>query len=207
MINRITGMSPRKAALMAGLAFITTIFIVTAIDDFILPNFVVPGDTAALASDIESNTMLFGIAVVGYLTVLALDSVIGLAFYAILKPANKKLASVVVAFRLMYAGILIVSLIALSFQFIDAYGYGFIKLVGYVFFAVHLFALGYSVFKTGYIPKILGILLMIASFCYIVFFVDFLPETLLIISMLVMAIAELSLSIWLIIKRNKMPGK
>lgn len=206
MKNRITDISPRKAAIIAGFAFIITILIVTFIDDFVLSNFIVPGDTATLASDIEANGMLFGIAVTGYLIILALDAVIALAFYVILKPANKNLASLTAALRLLYAGILVISLFALVLQFIDVYGYGFIKLIGYIFFATHIFVLGYSVFKSGYIPRSLGVLLIIASFCYIVFFVNFiLPEALLIIFMLTMAIAELSLSIWLLVKRGKLP--
>ncbi|NNK19581.1 MAG: DUF4386 family protein, partial [Maribacter sp.] len=65
---------------------------------------------------------------------------------------------------------------------------------------------GYSVFKSEYIPKSLGILLVLASFTYIVFFVDFhLPETLEEITKLTMAAAELSLSIWLMVKRNGLP--
>lgn len=108
--------------------------------------------------------------------------------------------------RLLYVCILASGWFALVFQVIDVYGYAFTKLFGYVFFALHIFVLGYSVFKSGYIPKSLGILLIIASFTYIVFFVDLdLPEISMVIMMLIMAIAELSLSIWLMVKRNSIP--
>lgn len=206
MKNYMTDLAPSKAALVVGIAFITSIFIVTLVDDLLLANFVVPGDTAALARDIEANRKLFGFAVAGYLLVLLLDSAIGLALYAVLKPAHKKLASLTAALRLLYAGILVIGLLALAFQIIDVYNYASIKLFGYVFFALHIFVLGYSVFQSGYIPKSLGILLMLASFTYIVFFVDFhLSETLKMIIMFTMLIAELSLSIWLIVKRNRLP--
>jgi hypothetical protein len=100
----------------------------------------------------------------------------------------------------------IIGLFALALRNIDVYGYASLKLVGYIFFALHILVLGYSVFKSGYIPKSLGILLIIASFTYIVFFVDLnLPEALMTIIMLTMAIAELSLSIWLIVKRKRLP--
>ena len=73
-------------------------------------------------------------------------------------------------------------------------------------FALHIFVLGYAVFRSGYIPKIIGILLVVASFTYVVFFVDLhLPETLLVVTMLIMAVAELSLSVWLIVKRDQLP--
>ena len=191
--------------MVVGVAFITSVFIVTLIDDFLLANFVVPGDTAALARDIETNRKIFGFAVVGYLLVLMLDAVIGVALYVVLKSANKNLASLVGALRLLYAFILVIGLFALVFEIIDVYGYASVKLVGYAFFAAHILALGYSVYKSDYIPKSLGILLMLASFTYIVFFVEVnLPEILMVSIMLIMGIAELSLSIWLIVKRNKL---
>lgn len=195
-----------KAAMAVGIAFITSVIVVTLVDDFLLANFVVPGDTEELANDIEANEKLFGFAVVGYLFVLVLDSIIGLALYVVLKLANKNLALLTSILRLLYAFILTVGLFALAFQITDAYGYASIKLVGYILFAMHIFVLGYSVFKSGYIPKSLGIFLILASFTYITFFVDFhLPEALMVVIMLIMAIAELSLSIWLIIKRNELP--
>ena len=206
MKNIIDEISTRKAAIVVGIAFITSVIIVTLIDDILLANFVVPGDTAALARDIEANGKLFGFAVVGYLLVLALDSIIGLALYVVLKPANKNLALLTAVLRLLYVGILVSGLFALVFQTIDIYDYEKIKLFGYIFFALHIFVLGYSIFKSGYIPKSFGILLIFASFTYIVFFVDLhLSEIHEVSIMLIMAIAELSLCVWLMVKRNKLP--
>ena len=206
MKNLTASLSTSKAAMVVGIAFITSVIIVSLVDDVLLANFVVPGDTAALSKDIEANRTLFGFAVVGYLLVLALDSIIGLALYVVLKPANKKFALLTAVLRLLYVCILVSGLLALVFQFIDVYGYASIKLFGYVFFAIHIFILGYTVFKSGYIPKIIGILLILASFTYIVFFVDLdLSELLEVFIMLTMAIAELSLSIWLLVKRNTLP--
>lgn len=206
MKNYITNLSSSKAAMVVGISFITSVFIVTLVDDFLLANFVVPGDTEALARDIEANGRLFGFAIVGYLIVLVLDSIIGLALYVVLKPSNKNLALYTSVLRLLYAFTLVIGLFALAINIIDVYDYASIKLLGYIFFALHIFVLGYSILKSGYIPKSLGILLMFASFTYIVFFVDLhLPETLEVITMSTMAIAELSLSIWLIVKRNRLP--
>ena len=206
MKNLTASLSTSKAAMVVGIAFITSVLIVSLVDDVLLANFVVPGDTAALSKDIEANRTLFVFAVVGYLLVLALDSIIGLALYVVLKPANKKFALLTAVLRLLYVCILVSGLLALVFQFIDVYGYASIKLFGYVFFALHIFILGYTVFNSGYIPKIIGILLILASFTYIIFFVDLdLSEFLEVFIMLTMAIAEFSLSIWLLVKRNTLP--
>ena len=193
--------------MVVGIAFIASIIIVTIVDDFLLANFVVPGDTAALARDIESNGKVFGFAVVGYLLVLALDSVIGLALYVVLKPGNKNLALLTATLRLLYAGILVSGLFALVIHVVDVNGYATIRLFGYMFFSLHIFVLGYSVFKSGYIPKIVGVLLIMASFTYISFFIDLhLSEIFEMIIMLTMAIAELSLSVWLMVKRSRLPA-
>ncbi|WP_281541216.1 DUF4386 domain-containing protein [Maribacter aestuarii] len=208
MNNLITNLSTSKAAMIVGIAFITSVLIVTIVDDFLLANFVVPGDTKVLSNDIQANERLFGYAVVGYLLVLVLDAIIAIALYVVLKPANKHLASLTTVLRLLYALTLIMGVLALAFKSIDAYGYASIKLLGYVFFALHIFILGYSVFKSAYIPKILGVLLVVASFTYIIFFVDFqLPEALNVITMLTMAVAELSLSIWLLVQRKRLPAQ
>ena len=82
-------MSSRKAAMIVGVSFIISVFIVTFIDDFLLANFVVPGDTSVLANDIENDKKTFRLAVVGYLLVLVLDAMIGIGLYVVLKPANK----------------------------------------------------------------------------------------------------------------------
>ncbi|MEX0288211.1 MAG: DUF4386 domain-containing protein [Flavobacteriaceae bacterium] len=196
----------RKAAVVVGVSFIISVLIVTLIDDFLLANFVVPGDTAALEEDIEAIGELFGFAVVGYLSVLVLDATIGLALYVVLKPVHKQLALLTGILRLLYAFTVAIGLFALAFQSIDVYGYASVKLLGYVFFALHILVLGYTVFRSGYIPKSLGVLLMFASLTYIVFFVELnLPEAVLMGIMFIMAIAELALSIWLLLRRNRLP--
>jgi hypothetical protein len=204
----ITNLSTSRAAMVVGIAFIASVFIVTFVDDFLLANFVVPGDTEALASDIEADGRLLYYAIFGYLLVLVLDTIIGLALFVVLKPANKYLAGLTAVLRVLYALILMIGLVALAFENIEVHGYASIKLLGYVFFAMHIFVLGYSVFKSGYIPKSLGILLVVASLTYITFFIDFhVPESFGVMIMLLMAISEFSLSIWLILKRNILPEK
>ncbi|WP_435625268.1 DUF4386 domain-containing protein [Flagellimonas sp.] len=206
MKNFITKLSTNTAAIIVGIAFISSIIFVVLVDDFLLANFVVPGDIEVLVKDIKASKKLFRYAVMGYMVVLVLDCIIGLSLYVVLKPANKKLAWYTAALRLLYAGLLMIGLFALFFQIIDAYGYESIKLLGYLFFAAHILVLGYSVVKSVYIPKSLGILLLLASLAYIVFFVDLhLPESFNVMVMLTMLIAELSLSVWLIVKRNRLP--
>jgi hypothetical protein len=102
-----------------------------------------------------------------------------------------------------------ISLFALVLLFPNEYGFG--KLIAYIFFILHIFVLGYLVFKAEYIHKILGIFLMIASICYIILiYGDYiltkeLLEVLFMIAIIPATFAELSLGIWLLIKRGKLP--
>jgi len=201
---RFFDISQQKAAIVIGIAIIISYFLAFFVDDFLLPNFIRPGDTAALARDIKANEMLFGIAVIGYLSILTCDAAIALGLYIIFKPVNKNLASLTSVLRLIYVAFAVIAIFALISQFIDVYSYETIKLIGYVFFPCHLFVTGYSVFKSGYIPRVLGVLLIVASFCYVIFYVNFLvPEALLLIIMMCMAIGEISLDIWLLLKSAK----
>jgi hypothetical protein len=208
MANLIADMSPRKAAVIVGVAILAMFVLAIVVDELVLANFIGPGDTAALARDMQANTARFGVGVVGYLIILFLDAAIAVALYVILKPANKVLASLTAALRLLYAEILVISVFALALQFIDAYIYGTLKLIGYVFFTAHVLVLGYAVFRSGYMPRSLGILLIIASLCYVVllFGKSFVPEKLLPIFVVPAAAAELLLGIWLLWKRAKLPA-
>jgi len=139
--------------------------------------------------------------------ILMLDVAIALALYVILMPVSKILASLTAIFRMLYTTIMVISVLALVVHLIDVYSYGTIKLIGYIFFTAHIFFLGYTALKSGYIPKGLGVLLIIAFFCYIILLYgkSLVPEELLPIFVVPAAIAELALGIWFLWKRAKIP--
>ncbi|MBE9509820.1 MAG: DUF4386 domain-containing protein [Bacteroidetes bacterium] len=78
--------------------------------------------------------------------------------------------------------------------------------IGFIFFGFHLALLGYLVFKSCYIPRILGVLLVVAGLGYLIDnFVKFLlPNYDLAISMITF-IGELLFMLWLLIKGAKIP--
>ena len=207
MKNCIVNMSLHKAAIIVGVAIIAMFFLAIVVDNFVLANFIGPGDTSALAKNIEADQMRFGFAVAGYLIILMLDVAIALALYVILMPVSKILASLTAIFRMLYTTIMVISVLALVVHLIDVYSYGTIKLIGYIFFTAHIFFLGYTALKSGYIPKGLGVLLIIAFFCYIILLYgkSLVPEELLPIFVVPAAIAELALGIWFLWKRAKIP--
>ncbi|MEL6322680.1 MAG: DUF4386 domain-containing protein [Pseudomonadota bacterium] len=190
-----------------GVAFIISVVIAVWVDDFLLANFVPPGDAEALARDVADKPGLLWMAAAGYLSILFLDCLIGLALFIVFKPASSGLAFATSSFRLVYAAVVALGVIAMALGGIDAYGYSAVKNVGYGFFIMHLLTLGAAVLKADYIPNPLGVALIVGAFSYTVFFVDVsLPEPLMVLAMLIMALAELALSVWLIVNRRRMPG-
>ena len=199
--------SPRKATVVFGVSIIAMFVLAIIVDNFILANFIGPGDTAGLAKDIAADQARFGFAVAGYLLILLLDVAIALALYVVLRPVSRILASATSVLRLLYAIIMIIAVFFLVFEFINVYSYGTLKLIGYIFFTLHILFLGYTALKSSFIPKGLGILLIIAFFSYIVLIYgkSIVPEELLPIFVIPAAIAELLLGIWFLWRRNKLP--
>jgi hypothetical protein len=91
---------------------------------------------------------------------------------------------------------------ALAMFFLNLYKNGF--MIAQFFFAAWLFPLGYLVFKSGYLPKILGIILMVECFAWLMypfqFFLFPAYEVISYISFTVGFIGEFSLTLWLLIK-------
>jgi hypothetical protein len=219
MTNRITAMSRRKAAIVAGLGLL----IMTILAIFVASP-IVPGDTETTVNNIVANELLFRIAICSFIIVAILDVVVAWALYVFLKPVNKGLSLLMAWFRLVYATILGIALAslfvvlpilsdanymsvfetdqlrALVTLFLNAFSYGWD--IGLVFFGLHLFLLGYLVFKLdypGYIPRILGVLLVIASLGYLIdSFGRFLSPSYDLSIILFTFIGELLLMLWLL---------
>ena len=209
LIARITDMSMRKAARIVGIALLLMFPLAVFAEFFVLSNIIVPGDAVATANNVRADESRFGLGIASYVVVIVLDVVVALTLYVLLRPVNKGLSSLAAGLRLLYSVIMGISLFALALLFSIEFSYG--QLFVYVFFIAHVFVLGYLVFKSGYIPRILGVLLMVASFCYVILLYGeyFLPmnlyEVLVMVAMLPATFAEISLGVWLLLRRGRLP--
>lgn len=226
MTNRISDISSRKAALIAGFGLlIMTVFYLSA-DFFVMQNLIVKGDATTTAKNIIENGMLFRWGICSLLIVLICDVIVAWAFYIFLKPVNKNLSLLSAWLRLIYAAILGIALAnfvnvltllsdtnymavyeadqlhALMMLFLNAFND--VWALGLIVFGFHLFILGYLVFKSDYIPKILGVLLLVAGLGYLIdYFCKLLfPDIDLAISMIV-GWGELIFMFWLLWKGGK----
>ena len=146
-----------------------------------------------------------------------------LVLYVLLKPVNKNIALLFVIFALVGVPIAMLNLLnqlaallllsgadyltafqadqwgALVMLFLDLYDNGIH--IAQIFWGLWLFPFGYLVFKSGYLPRILGVLLIIAGFGYLIdFFTFFLfPNFDTTISLFTWW-GELLLALWLLIK-------
>ncbi|MCC6615686.1 MAG: DUF4386 domain-containing protein [Anaerolineae bacterium] len=149
---------------------------------------VAPGDIASAADGMLASPWLFRIGFVGYFTVFLSDLAVAVLLYALLRSVNHNLALLAAAFRLGeaiiialnsihqytafqlmsgtdYAGVFNAEQVnALATMSLDAHRAGY--LVGQALFAVHCLLLGYLLYKSGYFPRLLGALLMIAAVAY-----------------------------------------
>lgn len=228
--NRIADMSLRKAALVAGLGYLV-VFILTP--SFWVESLFVPADAAATASNILASELLFRMGIASWLIVLVFDAVVAWAIYYLLEPVNRSLSLLAAWFRLVYVAIFGFNMLnwlnalqiiggandftvfetgqrqAQMMQFFDAYGYG--TNIAFVFFGIHIAILGYLVFKSDFIPQIIGGLLMVASVGYLIdSFASFLSfnyanndAAFVLIVAVPAVIAELSLTLWLLIRGRK----
>lgn len=227
MKNRVSEMPPLTYARVAGFAYLIVFILTPAIW---VESLIVPGDAVTTASNIMASESLFRMGIASWLIVLASDAVVAWALYHLLKPMNRSLSQLAAWFRLLFVAIFGINLLnwlnalqliggadgftvfetgQLQSQvmlYFDAYDYG--TNIAFVFFGLHIAVLGYLVFKSEFIPRILGVLLMVASVGYLIdSFASILSsnyansETSFLLMVAVPAIiAELALALWLLIK-------
>jgi hypothetical protein len=215
--------SPQTTARVAAFVFLIIFCQGMASELFIRPAIIVAGDAATTVNNIMDSGSLFRLSLASDLIRQVLLMVLPLILYKLLKPVNKTIASLMVIFALVSvpismlnelnhlaalllssgAGYLTVfkadQLNALVMFFIDLRIYGtFIT----QFFSFWVLFLGYLVFKSGFLPRILGILLMLVGLCYTVSAVLFFlfPSFDATIFGLFAFIGEMIFYLWLLIK-------
>jgi hypothetical protein len=218
--------SPTKIARMAGflyLAFFVTFFLA---DNGVHSTSVGAGDAAAIAENIVASERLFRIGFVSFALSAMFFLLSAWALYVLLKPVNKDLALLVVLLNLCGVAIKCASLLgelaallllsdadylqvfeanqlqAMATLFLNVFKNGF--MIAQIFFAVWLLPLGYLVFKSGFLPKVLGILLILDFFAILIWFLQFFLfpdyEVISYPGLAISFIAEASLCLWLLVK-------
>src|SRR5579863_7117275 len=186
--NCSEGLTLRQAALIAGFGYL--LGPVTYTEFSIYPKLVIPGNIEQTVQNLATHRTLFGVAILCYLIEFIEDVVIAWALYVLLVPVNRALSRLTAWFRLVYTAIALFGLLKLVTVFnlvntpdyLTAFGTqglnAQIKLllgtfrddwsIGLVLFGIHLALLGYLIYRSGYIPKLLGVLLAIDGLGWVI---------------------------------------
>jgi len=223
MATRTTETSPLVYARVAGFLYLLLIPFSFFGIIYVPSNLVVPGDAATTASNIMASEGLFRTAIVSHLIGQTIFILLPLVLYKLLKPVNKNHALLMVVFALIgvpiafinelnhFAALILLSgadyltafeadqLHAQVMLFLDLREHG--VFIAQIFWGLWLFPLGYLVFKSGFLPKTLGVLLMIGCFGYLIDVLTFMlfPNFDVTISQFTF-IGELLLPLWLLFK-------
>lgn len=225
-------LSPRQAALIAGLAILLLAVVAAFSYGVVFKGLVVPADATATVARIQSAALLFRCGLLGWLLIVVLDVLVAWALYLFLEPVHKSFALLTAWFRLSYTGFLAVALLALGMVavllaeesrsafdarqvkglvllFLTAFEH--IWSMGLVLFGLHLLGLAYLVFQSDGMPKYLGTFLAIAALGYLL-----IPMAQLLLPVyspqiaflerlwsVPMALGELALALWLMLKGGK----
>ena len=232
-MEQVIDRSPRQVARIAGVLYLVIIIAGIWAFFFVRSSLIVPGDAAATANEVLASEGLFRASIAADLVMIMSDVALALAFYALFRPVNRALSLLAAFFRLAPAANLGLNVLNLFFGlqllhgaghatafsadqlhdlalfFFNAHGVGYT--ISLVFFGFSLLTLGYLIFRSGYMPKILGLLLIIAALGYLV---DGFANVLLIhyadyadlLGAVVFGpalVAELAVALWLLIKGVK----
>jgi hypothetical protein len=224
-MHKTTNNSKRKFALLAGISLIIMAIVAGFAYGYIFQSVYISGDAVKTLANLKNSLFLFRIFIFLFLVVLILDIIVSWAFYFFFVRDNKMLSLLSSWIRLVYSALLGISFLSLLNvlqllklpaqdselillcldSFLDMWS------LGLIVFGSHLLILGYLIFTSGYIPKFIGVLTLLASISYISSntanllldnYTLYKPLVDTVLS-LPMAAGELGIAIWLIVKGGK----
>jgi hypothetical protein len=177
--------SIQSYAAAAGLLFIIS-FAAGGFGEAYVPSMlIVPGDAAATASSVRSLDFLYRLGFAAYLIEAICDIAVSLLFYTLLKPVNRNLALLAAFFGILSTALFAVgqifflapmlilndaaylktfspdqlsTLALLSFKL-----YALTSGIFMVFYGIAWILRGWLIFASGYLPRLLGLLLILGG--------------------------------------------
>src|SRR6202140_5128573 len=222
MTDRITEASPRFKARMAGVFQLLEALTATFGEVIVLGRLVVSGNAAATAANILGHERLFWLGFASSLIGVACHITWALLMYVLLKPVNRSL-SLLAAFVMLvgcaiqtltsflYLTPLLIlkggsSLSAFTPEQLQALALMFLKLNAYafnidlVFFGLWCVLTGYLIYRSAFLPRILGVLLSISGLGFLTYIYPPLAYRLFFPYIAVAsALGEIPLELWLIV--------
>jgi hypothetical protein len=221
----------KKAARVAGAVYLSMVFTGPFSLMYVPGKLIVRGNARATAANVLTHDTLFRFGIVAGLFGQVLFICLGVALYRLLSDVNKTWARLMVGFVLVASAVGFVNelnnlgalilfrggefLTVLDKAQLDALGMLFVRLHGQgnviaeIFWGLWLFPFGLLVFRSGFLPRFLGVWLMINCFGYLVlsmtalFFPAYSDTVFLFLQPVFFG--ELAIMLWLLIKGAKVP--
>jgi hypothetical protein len=221
----------KKTARLAGLLWLLNVVTTAFSLGYVRANLIVSGDAAATANNIVANESLFRMAIVSNLFTQLFLFFFGLTVFRLFRRVNKTLATVFLTSVLITVAIAVVNslnniaaLVVLSnADYLKAFGQDQLNALMMIFLRLnnsgqgllelfwtpYLFTFGLLIIKSKYMPRILGILLIIMSCGYPVntltklLIPQFYPAIFTQLAMFLGAIGGIPTIFWLLVKGVK----
>jgi hypothetical protein len=220
MMERIVDTSPSPRARITGVVYLLY-FLTAVFGEFFMRGLVVSGDVAATANNILAHQPLFRLGLATGLIATACYVAVTALFYDLFKHVNRSLSLLAAFFSLVGCAILafaslfrigplvvlgggqylsafkVEQLRALAFLFLELYGQA--VNICFVFFGVYCLLIGYLIFKSAFLPRILGVLMAFAGLGWLTFLSPPLANYLSPYIQVLGVFAEGSLMLWLLV--------
>jgi Domain of unknown function (DUF4386) len=220
-----------KTARIAGAVYLSTLPYALYFWSYIPGKLIVRGNATATAGNILTHETLFRFSILGDLVGHVIFLCLGFLLYRLLRDVNRTWAFVMVGFVLVSAAVGFLNALnsiaavilfrgadflavidkaqreALAMFFIRLHGQGFV--INEIFWGVWLFPLGLLVFRSGFLPRFLGVWLIIACFGWVAISVTgvLFPAYSDAVERIVqpVTLGEMAFALWLLIKGAKVP--
>lgn len=217
MTARTASPSPLRTARLAGFFYLIQVLL------YVFSSLIAPDDPSGMINNLRISESLVRLSIVGILISQIVGIVYVLLLYKLLKPVNKNVAALMIVFALTVPPITMLNeltrlgilqvvggaayLSAFTTEQLEALARFFIRLhdegtsISLIFAGLWLFPLGYLVFQSRFLPRILGVLLVFAGFGYLIYaFGSLLSSDYNLGISLLAGLAEVLLLLWLLIK-------
>ncbi len=232
MTDRTVETSPQLYARIGGVLYLIIIVLGIFGEAFVRDRIFVSGDATATAANLRSMESLWRFGIATELLLLICATALTLIFFVLLRPVSRELALLAVFFNLVSVAVEAVAALGLVTALFPLGNAGYLKAfppeqlyvmaslaikshsygfgVALIFFGCVCLILGYLIFKSGFLPKAIGVLMQIAGLSYLTdSFALILAPTFanrIFPAVLVPAfVGEASLCLWLLIKGVNVP--
>jgi hypothetical protein len=228
MTGRMAEMSPRCKARIAGVFYLLTILTRMFVEISVRNRLVVSADAAATATNILAHEPLwrwgFAADIIAFASYIALTALL----YELFKPVNRSLSLVAAFFSLVACGVQAISslfhlaplvllggapyLSAFTVEQLQALALVFLRLraaayhnIGLVFFGLYCLLVGILILRSIFMPRILGVLMVLAGLSYVLLLSPPLARSLQPYILVFPGVGQISLCLWLLVMGVNVP--